>query len=554
MAQTANFTPVVIDQDNSIQYLGQTLQNKALEKQKRQLAVQEAMLKQRNTNNAIFGEASKNIREYYDNSKGLPQQERDMELRNAMELLKTIPSDSPEYLKLAVQATNSAATKFSAGNRYFEGVEGVIKEYSDKGFKINPDAVRQFANTFMYDYKTEGQDNTNLIEGIKAGVVQLPAGMTKEEAIATAIANGPRQVKVRKDLSTIQDPALLVRQEIVSHPELYTDRPLVKEAAFGEVDKLYKEAKAAGDKLTLDPTGTKTTTIGTDYSLSMFDTEEESTDKVTGLKYKRPKLSLSKVDGIFYKGGNSVEVLGEEQFDKLINSGKNVQQEVMIGALENIRAHNAEVFRRAGIPSPEAAAMSVSKNNASQFASIPGFANPFDEGKIEYFQRAAAADLLKQSGRYDDKGYVLGFKLDRGVNKANPKSGVTVNIGQTGPGVEKGRMPAYKTLLGSLKAGENPMASTKIDNNIKNALLTIADENGVFRAANVKVTPEMIDTKIAQDGSVAIYSKATGKLIAALSEQSFDQRVNEVAGGKFVGSATVQGNPSTTGSGITWKK
>jgi hypothetical protein len=127
------------------------------------------------------------------------------------------------------------------------------------------------------------------------------------------------------------------------------------------------------------------------------------------------------------------------------------------------------------------------------------------------------------------------------------------NIGTSGPGVDKGRMPAYKTLLGALKAGEDPMTSTKIDNNIKNALLTIADENGVFRAANVKVTPDMIDTKIGKDGSVAIYSKATGKLIAALSEQSFDQRVNEVAGGKFVSSATVQGDPSTTGSGVTWK-
>ena len=132
-------------------------------------------------------------------------------------------------------------------------------------------------------------------------------------------------------------------------------------------------------------------------------------------------------------------------------------------------------------------------------------------------------------------------------------AGVTVNIGQTGPGVEGGRMPAFKNLLGALKAGEDPMTSTKIDNNIKNALLTIADENGVFRAANVKVTPEMIDTKIGKDGSVAIYSKATGKLIAALSEQSFDQRVNEVAGGKFVQSATVQGNPNPVGSGIPWR-
>jgi len=432
MAQTANFTPVVLDRDNSLPYLNQTLQTIAAQKQARQLAVQDAMLKQRNINNAIYGDAAKNIREYYDKSKGLPQQDRDLELLTSMEALRRIPADSPEYLKLANQAVNTAATKFTAGNRYFEGVESAIKDMTDKGYKINPDAVRQFANSYMYDYRTEGQDNSRIIEGIKAGVVQLPAGMSKEQAIAEAMANGSRTVKVRKDLSAIRDPAMAITEEVLGHLELYTDRPSVKEAAFNEIDKIYKEARPAGDKLALDPTGTKTVKIGTDYTMSMFDTEEESTDNITGLKYKKPRLNLTKVDGMLYKGGDQADILNEEQFQILINSGKNVQQEVMVGALENIRAHNAEAFRRAGVPNPEQTAMAVSKNNASRFSEVPGFANPFDEGQIEYFQRAAAADLLKQSGRYDKDGYVLGFRLDRGVNKANPNSGVNIYNNMSG--------------------------------------------------------------------------------------------------------------------------
>jgi hypothetical protein len=129
-----------------------------------------------------------------------------------------------------------------------------------------------------------------------------------------------------------------------------------------------------------------------------------------------------------------------------------------------------------------------------------------------------------------------------------------VNIGQTGPGVEKGRIAAYDTLISALKSNEDPMTSTKVDNNIKNAVLTIADENGVFRAANIKAVPSMLKVKIADDGSVGIYNKRTGELIAAVSQQSFDQRVNEVAGGKFVQSATVQGEPDPVKSGIDWKK
>jgi hypothetical protein len=132
-----------------------------------------------------------------------------------------------------------------------------------------------------------------------------------------------------------------------------------------------------------------------------------------------------------------------------------------------------------------------------------------------------------------------------------PSKGVTINVGNTGPGLEKGRIPAFKTLVSTLEGGEDPMSSTKIDNNIKNAILTIADENSVMRVAGKKLSPSMIEVKKADDGSVGIYMKGSGKLITSLSEQSFDMRVNEALGGKAVGAAAGQGNPKP--SGLTYK-
>jgi hypothetical protein len=554
MAQTANFTPVVLERDNSVQFAGQSIANAIKERSAQQQAVQQAILKQKNANDAIFGDANKTIRDYYDKAKSLSSYERDRIFSENIATLSKIPKDSPEYLKAATQIVNNASTAFNGINQTFADTESVIEELTKSGDKINPEAVRNYALTSMYDYNTAGQDNRNIIEGLSSGVLEPVGGMNREQAIKQAMFNGQVPVRKLKNPSQLQNFGANLRQEVKLHPELYADRGGVKQDATTAVSKFLQTAKPAGDSLELDPTGTKTLKIGTDYTLSSFDKEETLKDKETGLDYKKPKLNTIKIPGLFYKGGNSVDGLADEPYMTLLNSGgKAVQDDIAISALENIRQHNAEVMNRAAIPNGEQLALTVSKNNVANFMSIPGFVNPFDEGELEKFQRAAAADLLKQSGRYEPDGSVAGFKLNRGVNKANPKSGVTVNIGTSGPGVDKGRIPAYKTLLGSLKAGEDPMTSTNIDNNIKNALLTIADENGVFRAANVKVTPDMINVKVAKDGSVGIYSKSTGNLIAALSEQSFDQRVNESGGSKFVQSATVQGESAPVTSGKQYK-
>jgi hypothetical protein len=154
-------------------------------------------------------------------------------------------------------------------------------------------------------------------------------------------------------------------------------------------------------------------------------------------------------------------------------------------------------------------------------------------------------DLIKKGFMTQD----LKRELPDIINR--PKSGVTINVGNSGPGLEKGRIPAFKTLVSTLEGGEDPMSSTKIDNNIKNAILTIADENSVMRAAGKKLSPSMITVKKSGDGSVGIYMKGSGKLITSLSEQSFDMRVNEALSGKAVSAAGAQGNPSPTG--LTYK-
>lgn len=550
MAQTANFTPVVLEKDNSIQIAAQSITNAFKERSAQQAAVKEAIVKQRNANDAIFGAESKNIRSYYDNSKSLAPAERDRILTEKMAILAKIPKDSPEYLRYATQVTNEASSAFSGINQTFADTDAVIDEMTKAGKKINPDAIRRLALTNMYEYGVSGQDNSNIIQGLQSGVIEPTGGMTKEQAMQEAMMNGPVQFKKLKTPSQLQDFRTNLLSEVNSSPELYADRGGVKQDANTNVSKFVSSiAKKGGSSLTLDPTGTKTTNIGTDYTITPFDIEEKATDKLTGLGYTRPRLNTSVVTGVFYKGGDNVETLGDEQYALLINSGgKAVQDELTISALENIREHNAEAFRRANIASPDKITLTVSKNNVDNFRDISGFIDPFDEGQIEVFQRAAAADLLKQSGRYDEKGYVSGFVLDRGVNKANPKSGVTVNVGGSGPGFDNGKIQAYNTLLGLVNSGEDIMKSTKIDNNTRNALLTIADEIGVFRTTGIKVSPNMIEVKKAPDGSIGIYSKSTGDLLTALSEQSFNMRVNEFSS-KAENNAAAGGQPDPAKSG-----
>lgn len=538
MAQSVQFTPIIIEQDDSIQRLGAMAQSIAQQKLARQQAVQEALLKQRNANNAIFGDAAKSIRQYYDNSKGLPQQDRDFEFESAMQEVSKIPADSPEYLKRITDAVNRASTKFNAGNRYFEAVESTIKNLTDSGLKINPDAVRQFANSYMYDYKNVGQDNTRIVEGLKSGVIQPPSGMSVDQAIAEANQLQQRQVKVRKDLSQIGDPAMAIREEIISHPELYVDRAALKESANTEIDKFLKSAKPAGSKLSLDPTGTKVLNIGTTYDLSVFDKEDNVKDNVTGLSYKRPRLSTEKVTGIFYKGGDQADVLSDEQYNLLTNSGKNIKQEVMVTAIENIRDHNIEAFRRAGLDNPEQLALSVSKNNAAKFSQVPGFANPFDEDKVEIFQRAAAADILKQSGRYDKDGNVIGFRLDRGVNAANPKSGVTVNVGGA-LGGGKGYEDAYQMLAQKVDAGK----ISDIPSNVAKVAVQIANEQGklgMLKGGKVQYTIKNIDIRRDADGAIRIYDKLTGdkEPISTLDPADFNISYNNLFGDKAQAAAT----------------
>jgi hypothetical protein len=542
MAQTANFTPVVIDQDNSIQYLGQTLQNVAKEKQARQQAVQQAILKQKSANDAIYGDTSKVIREYYDKAKSLSSYERDRIFSENIAMLSKIPKDSPEYLKAATQIVNNASTAFNGINQTFADTEAVIEGLTKEGRKINPEAVRNFALTSMYDYNTAGQDNRNIIEGLSSGVLEPVGGMSREQAIREAMFNGQVPVRKLKNVSQLQDFGANLRQEVLLHPELYADRGGVKQDATAATAKFLTTAKPAGDSLELDPTGTKTLKIGTEYTLSSFDKEETLKDKETGLEYKKPRLNTIKIPGLFYKGGNSVEGLADEPYMTLLNSGgQAVQDDIAISALENIRQHNAEVMNRAAIPNGEQLALTVSKNNVQNFMSIPGFVNPFDEGELEKFQRAAAADLLKQSGRYEADGSVAGFKLNRGVNKAKP---VSEGSGGKGSEANSGFMDVYNEIVTAADTGNKVREVkggkvTKIFGAAVNQLSPDA-QGYLINIANKtkkKYDDEQNEVEFTQDdlvikkesGKVGLYRYPSGELIAPLDKMQTNLKLNPTA-------------------------
>jgi hypothetical protein len=554
MAQTATFTPVVLERDNSIQFAGQSIANAIKERSAQQQAVQQAILKQKSANDAIFGDSSKIIRDYYDKAKSLSSYERDRIFSENIAMLSKIPKDSPEYLKAATQIVNNASTAFNGINQTFADTEAVIEGLTKEGRKINPEAVRNFALTSMYDYNTAGQDNRNIIEGLSSGVLEPVGGMSREDAIREAMFNGQVTVRKLKGVSQLQNFGANLRQEVLLHPDLYADRGGVKQDATASTAKLLTTAKPAGDSLELDPTGTKTLKIGTDYTMSVFDKLEEKKDDKTGLTYQKPRLNTIKIPGLFYKGGNSVEGLADEPYMTLLNSGgKAVQDDIAISALENIRQHNAEVMNRAAIPNGEQLALTVSKNNVQNFMSIPGFVNPFDEGELEKFQRAAAADLLKQSGRYEPDGSVAGFKLNRGVNKANPKSGVTVNIGSGGPGMKEGFVDVWPQIVAATDTA-NPLS--ELDQQALDAVLKTADNLSIFRGGKSKVIPEMITLGRDPQGRVRVYLKGKdGKPDASiegilLSPQGIARMVapegkNEtIAAGK---------NKLQEPSGVNWK-
>lgn len=174
-----------------------------------------------------------------------------------------------------------------------------------------------------------------------------------------------------------------------------------------------------------------------------------------------------------------------------------------------------------------------------------GGATPSNPGSLEMFKRTFVTSWLEQN----KKGVI--DKVDKSLVKTSPTT--NVYVGGSGPGVVGGRIPAYAILSSVLATGEDIMNSTKIDNNIKNAILSIADENGKLRAINRKYSPSMIEVKKDADGSIGIYQKGGG-LITSLSEQSFDMEVNNRAGSKYVQNSANQGNPTPSqGSGVKWK-
>lgn len=550
MAQIVNAQPVVLEQDNSMQYLANTLGNIAESKRRQQALLQDQLLKQKAANDKIFGDQVKNLQEWSAASK-LPTVERDRILNEGIDtLIKN--RNSPNFQALAPVLTTKAFQAYKGWDKYYADAEGTINDLAQQ-FNADPAKLKQFALANIYDYQQEGQDNANIIEGLRSGVIEPPAGKTRDQAIADAQAIKPKTVQKLKDATKVGDVASLIRDEFAAHPELYVDKNKVATGAFAELEKGFKALEKRGDKLTLDPTGTKTTTIGTEYTVSPFEVETEMTDKETGLKFRKPVLKTEQTTVITTPDGKPYEVLQEDAYQSMVGGdNKNTRQLVYTSALEKIREHNEKAFEKAGFKYPKATSLAVSRANASMFNEIPGYINPFDDASIEVFQRASALDILKGSGRYDDKGEVLGFKLDRGINKAKPNQGINISFG--GPGMQKGYIDAWPQVVAAVDSGKKPL--DELEQQVRDEILRIADNNTIFRVKGKKVLPDMITLGRDNEGRIRIFlsdkdGKPTGTGVL-ISEQGINRAVNSGLGTKTEGAAAAAGSPSQpTGKSIT---
>lgn len=558
MAQVVNATPVVLENDNSTQFFANTLANVAEEKRKRQFLMQQQLLKQREANDKIFGDQVKNLQEWSAASK-LPTVERDRILNEAVVTLAQ-NKNRPDFQAVAPVLATKAFQAYKGWDKYYGEAESTINDLAQR-FNADPAKLKQFALANIYDYKQEGQDNTNIIEGYRSGVIQPPAGMTVDQAISEAQSIRPKTVQKLKDAAQMMDAASTIQEEFNAHPELYIDRNKVNTGAFAEIDKTFKALQPKGDKLSLDPTGFKVTKIGTEYTLSPFESEVEFTDKETGLKYKKPVLKTEQTTVITKPDGKPYSVLSEDAYEAFVGGdNKNIRQAVYTTALDKIREHNEQAFEKAGFTYPKATALAVSRNNASQFNTIPGYVNPFDDAALEVFQRAAAVDLLNASGRYDDKGEVVGFKLDRGIDKNRPNvTNVYNNIGEG-----KGFIDAFSSVdeMATKKFNEgkkytqvnlSPYSDVIIDyaqdalgvKNLNSADLQIVKDKdgnvGIYAARDIKGKPTL-ENPLGQPIRKAGLDGAA--LIAYIDRDKFNILANNSLGQKAKGSAAASDEPA----------
>lgn len=425
-AQAIQVRPVAAQQDNDMQQLTQTLlyrQNIERQKAEQQLAearfLRDSIKQQQDAKNLIFGNSVKSLETYFNAADNVPASVTNDVLQNGIASLSGSIND-PDFMSKAAVVVAQANSQLKGWQKYFKSTEDTVKELTEQ-YGMDASAVRQFAEKNMYQY---GE--------VQPGVVDI-VGL--------------------KDPSQFGDVASVLKQEVLSHPDLYQDSRVITDKAIKEIQKMSKDTEAqtrlAG---ALDKTGRFKVSLDSEYKSDKFDTQIAMNDPITGKSYVTAALDTKKfkdpryarVDGDYY------DALSEDKFSSLVKTASPiVKQRLHTGAIEAIRNHNAQAFQAAGYnPS---LAYTISDKNIDQFWGVKGFINPYDDSAIDAFQRMYAVDLIKNStGRYNENNTVRDSKVVTSADATAGRSGGSGGSGGYGGGTGE-YVDQYSILLGNIK-------------------------------------------------------------------------------------------------------
>lgn len=452
MAQAITVQPIVTQQDDSWSNFNQAIALRSRQRQEmdalrfkaeqdQQRQSEQLRIEQARNNAKIFGDSVQNLTKLFtENAANLPQEVRDRGLSEAISQLIQAQKDNPESLQyMAPLLVSGVSSKATGIKNYFDNAAKTISELKTQGF--DPGHLMAVATKNLYDET----DNSQLIDGLQKGTIQPPAGVTVEQAIAQASAtNGHRTYK---NVAQLGDISEMLKSQAFAHPEIFADKGTLNDVAYEDLKNsdLFK-GKKAGDKKSFDPTGSMLKFVGTDYTMNSYNRLEVAKDPVTGLEYKRPVLDLVSSDKLMLDpNGKPYMMLADDKFNKLIESKQSINNRIKIGALDEIRDHNEQVFVKLGYNPEEAKdlSLSISANNALEMSKrFPGIINPFDKASNNVFQKIYGAKFLLGSSGYKDNGEPIDFQLDNKVDRPKPPTTI-VNIGTSGGVVGN---PAYQRI------------------------------------------------------------------------------------------------------------
>jgi hypothetical protein len=394
MAITVTVNPVIPSGDGGYELLARSIMAGQEIKRKREEEIQKTILAQRDANQKLFGSTQENLRTFYKDAANVPAEVRNSIFNQGVQELKAA-ANTPEFQAKAQEIANKAFQLNNTYSSFYKGVADASKVLADE-MGMDQASILSFANKSIFEEQKDMQGN---VTG-----------------------------RSLRDISNIADPVAFIRDEVMAHPEVYTNRTAMDTGAFKEMDDMRKKDADIKSDLKIDPTGKKTLSLGYNYKLSPFESEEERTDNVTGLKYKVPVLK-EVISTISIPGTkDSYKELDPVKYEQFVGqAGPMTKKKLYIGAIDYIRDHNAKVLEAAGVPNAKDVALTISKNNVNMFDKMPGFINPFNSANIESFERIYAKDFLRLAKQYDEKGEAKEFTLNRGVDIAKPP--ITVNIG-----------------------------------------------------------------------------------------------------------------------------